>query len=242
MQFAEAQFYGRLGKSCLRELTRHAYSGSTAVAGPLKNHLVSFRSLLGSETPRRVGRLSCRTFILLTDACYEPGGDLVAGIGGVLLTGTGSALDFFSLKVPEEGCRLMSANDEATIIYELEALGVLIGMAIFCEHLSDCEKEKEPSVGVGITCFVDNDASRYALIKGYARKDVAGGVLKQIASMECEYGMVPWFARVNSESNIADGPSRLKTELVRRLGFRDKSSEARFRMLECFKKLAAHLY
>ena len=242
MQFAEAQFYGRLGKSCLRELTRHAYSGSTAVAGPLKNHLVSFRSLLGSETPRRVGRLSCRTFILLTDACYEPGGDLVAGIGGVLLTGTGSALDFFSLKVSEEGCRLMSANDEATIIYELETLGVLIGMAIFCEHLSDCEKEKEPSVGVGITCFVDNDASRYALIKGYARKDVAGGMLKQIASMECEYGMVPWFARVNSESNIADEPSRLKTELVRRLGFRDKSSEAHFRMLECFKKLAAHLY
>ena len=160
----------------------------------------------------------------------------------MLLTGTGSALDFFSLNVPEEGCRLMSANDEATIIYELETLGVLIGMAIFCEHLSDCEKEKEPSVGVGITCFVDNDASRYALIKGYARKDVAGGTLKQIASVECEYGMVPWFARVNSESNIADEPSRLKTELVRRLGFRDKSSEARFRMLECFKKLAARLY
>ena len=80
------------------------------------------------------------------------------------------------------------------------------------------------------------------MIKGYARKDVAGGMLKQIASMECEYGMVPWFARVNSESNIADEPSRLKTELVRRLGFRDKSSEAHFRMLECFKKLAAHLY
>ena len=46
MQFAEARFYGRLGKSCLRELTRHAYSGSTAVAGPWKNHLVSFRSCL----------------------------------------------------------------------------------------------------------------------------------------------------------------------------------------------------
>ena len=53
-----------------------------------------------------------------------------------------------------------------------------------------------------------------------------------------------WFARVNSESNIADEPSWHKTELVRRLGFRDrdKSSEAHFRMLECFKKLAAHLY
>ena len=62
-----------------------------AGAGPLKDHLVSFRSLLGSETPRRVGRLSCRTFILLTDACYKPGGDLVAGIGGVLLTGTGTS-------------------------------------------------------------------------------------------------------------------------------------------------------
>ena len=31
--------------------------------------------------------------------------------------------------------------------------------------------------------------------------------------MECKYGMVPWFVRVNSES-IIDEPSRLKTELV----------------------------
>ena len=50
------------------------------------------------------------------------------------------------------------------------------------------------------------------------------------------------FATVNLESNIADEPSRLKTELVRRLGLRDKSSEAHFRVLKCFKKLAAHLY
>ena len=77
-----------------------------------------------------------RSYMLFADACFGPGTEVFAGAGGVLLTGLGSAISYAALSVPEECCRFMSANDEATITCELETLGVQVGLAaVFRDYL-----------------------------------------------------------------------------------------------------------
>ena len=44
LQFAQAQFFGRLGRRCLDEITRHAYSGRLKLSITAKERLEEFRN------------------------------------------------------------------------------------------------------------------------------------------------------------------------------------------------------
>ena len=108
----------------------------------------------------------------LTDAFCDPGSETKGGLGGVLLTGTGSAISFFSVPVADKACNLLAKKDEATVIYELEMLAVLIGFLVFKEFLmANIEADGETIAGIGVVSYIDNDAARYALIAGTAKKD-----------------------------------------------------------------------
>ena len=63
--------------------------------------------------------------------------------------------------------------------------------------------------GIGIVSYIDNDAARFALISGVSKKDVAGLIVEEVACVESELGIAPWFGRVGTESNLADEPSKL---------------------------------
>ena len=227
LHFAESQSFGRLGRHCLKLITSHAFSGAIGVQERLRIALLDFANLLRAEKPRVVGRISCRSFMILTDACFDPGAETKGGLGGVLLTGTGSAISFFSVPVSDKDCSLLAKKDEATVIYELEMLAVLIGFLVFKEFLMvNIGSDRETVAGIGVVSYIDNDAARYALVAGTAKKDVAGAIVRDLTVVETEHGLVPWFGRVGTESNIADEPSRFATERVKELGFADKSGLA----------------
>ena len=118
LQFAESQCFGRLGKHCLKLITSHAFSGAIGVPEKLSCAILDFANLLRAEKPRVVGRISCRSFMILTDAFFDPGSEIKGGLGGVLLTGTGSAISFFSVPVSDKDCNLLAKKDEATVISE----------------------------------------------------------------------------------------------------------------------------
>ena len=59
-----------------------------------------------------------------------------------------------------------------------------------------------------ILIFVDNDASRFGLIKAESNSLVSQKIIKQYYRLESLSPSVTWFARVPSESNPADPPSR----------------------------------
>ena len=54
LQFAQAQFFGGLGRRCLDEITRHAYSGRLKLSVAAKERLEEFRKFLSSAQPRLV--------------------------------------------------------------------------------------------------------------------------------------------------------------------------------------------
>ena len=240
MQFAETQCFGRVGRALLKLVTTHAYSGTMFVSKRLRCALLDFAALLRDTRPRLIGPISCSSFMLLTDAFYDPGESPAAGLGGTLLTGHGAALVYFSVKVEAEDCAKLALNDEATVIYELELLAVLIGFLIFKEWIGSERPQRDGIMaGVGIVSYIDNDAARYALISGVSKKDVASMIVGDLASVESELGIAPWFARVGTESNLADEPSRFFTKNVEKLGFRNWSERAIQLSGQFFSKITA---
>lgn len=66
--------------------------------------------------------------------------------------------------------------------------------------------------------FVDNNAVRDVSISGRARKAVGMALIESLLLLEVDSNIFPWYARVPSPSNIADAPSRGKTEELMMLG------------------------
>ena len=65
--------------------------------------------------------------------------------------------------------------------------------------------------------FADQDAARRGLIKGYSPVARSASLIDATLQALAGVGTYPWFARVPTASNIADGPSRLCFEEVLRL-------------------------
>ena len=57
-------------------------------------------------------------------------------------------------------------------------------------------------------CFVDNEAAKSAFIATKTPSVQFGLLLEWLAAWEERHSTFPWFERVSSAANIADGPSR----------------------------------
>ena len=66
--------------------------------------------------------------------------------------------------------------------------------------------------------FVDNDAARHALIKGASPSGPSAALAGAFWSNEERLGSFSWVERVPTQSNPADGPSRLCFTEARSLG------------------------
>ena len=64
-------------------------------------------------------------------------------------------------------------------------------------------------VGEMAIFFVDNNSARDGLIRGYSPVLESCRLIGASAFLDAALGLVPWYERVPSASNIADDPSRL---------------------------------
>ena len=84
-------------------------------------------------------------------------------------------------------------------IYLIELLAALIALKVWGRRFQQRF----------VVSFVDNEASRAALIKAWSDVPAANNILRLYVDDEMEHGWKPWFGRVPSHSNPADDPSRL---------------------------------
>ena len=73
--------------------------------------------------------------------------------------------------------------------------------------------------GARLISFVDNNACRDCLIRGYSPVLRSAVLVGRTWLADAQLGCSPWFTRVPSEANISDGPSRLDFMEVERLGY-----------------------
>ena len=84
-----------------------------------------------------------------------------------------------------------------------------------------------------VLIFVDNDTSRFCLIRGLSKSSAMSRLIVAFDSLDSFCAMVYWLERVASFSNIADGPSRGSSDealmlVGARLSFDHHGALARF--------------
>jgi hypothetical protein len=137
-------------------------------------------------------------FFVFTGACFSSE-TREGGIAGVLMGPDGCVLGWFGEKVPSKLCDTFMAEKQEQAIGELEAFAVLVAYKLWHGFLTSRH----------VVTFIDNEGSRFLILKGYAANKVLSCIVHEIALQEEEGCLLPWYSRVPSEANVADFPSRL---------------------------------
>ena len=194
--FADTYLHGRFGALLMKHLIDHAYGTTSQVSDELFHVLTALYVRLRDNKAKEV-KISHteQRFVLYTDASYE---NKQGGIGGVLIDSYGRVVSWFSHHLSERTCLAFGADEKETVIYELELVAAIFGLTIWSEQIKDhCT-----------ILFVDNEGVRYTIIKAAAKGGAALKLVKYYISLESDLALALWCARVSSESNIADFPSR----------------------------------
>ena len=196
--FADSFMHGRLGAILLKKLSEHAYGRTSKFDEDVAQALTAMAKRLEVGEPRRVHVGSMEKWFIFTDASYEPEMQ-PGGLGGVLVDSSGCLVTWFGLELGPTSCLSLGGARKDTLIYELELLAAVLSLHLWC-------KSGESNIHVW---FGDKDSVRYALIKASGSGSVAIAMLKFHLVDEAPRNSLVWFARVPTEANISDFPSRL---------------------------------
>ena len=198
LAFCDAFIFGRLGKIALQDITKHAYAnpfGEQLTPSTLDSMRL-LRSRIAEGKPRRLTCELLDTLYLFTDASFDA--DQHAGLGAVLVDGAGKISAWFGLSLDHAQLAPFLADGQQTIIGELETLAVALALMVWQNLLES----------VQLMVYIDNEGSKYSLIKGYSTSRAITAVCALAATTLDAHFVLPWFARVPSISNLADYPSR----------------------------------
>ena len=179
---------------------------STESCKPHKRQVASLcdwaRSVLSVLSPREVrpgGRLE--PVLVFTDAAYE---DDVATWGIVLLDPVSGVRTALGGKIPTSLVSLWRELGSQQVITLAEAFAVLLARV----ELRQCIKDRR------VIFFVDNEGARYSLIKGSSPTLALLQIVQLFHACAEHDRCIPWIERVPSSSNVADFPSRDKTDVA----------------------------
>ena len=145
--------------------------------------------------------------LLFTDGAVEGESWSVVSCGAVLFV-PGLLPCVFGTNVPEQVTRLWQDRGCKQVIGQAEVLPVAMAKTLWKSRLH----------GRQVIVFVDNGSALDAFIKGAGNAHGSRELLIVSAaldeSLDCDW----WYARVPSLANVADAPSRLKSELLKCLG------------------------
>ena len=195
--FAESFLHGRLGRMVLAKLVEHAYGRSSSIDHDLKVALGAMVLRLQSSKARQVTTADNVQWFIFSDASYEPQ-FMEGGLGGVLVDQHGCVSQWFGLALCKAQCLQFCAELKDTIIYELEMAATVLAMAPWC-------KEQTRDLH---THFGDNDAGRFSFMQGSATGTITQKLMECHLMLEAGSGSRTWYARVPTEANFSDFPSR----------------------------------
>ena len=158
LAFANSQIMGKAGQFALKHLSAHIHAWPfVAKLSDVTLQSLSFlHDRIAEGRPRRITRSLGHPWLVFTDASFEP--SYTGGLGGVLITPSGSVRCWFSLPLGEADIRPLLPLKAETGIGELEAIAVVLAMRLWVAHLVSSE----------CVIYLDNEGARFSLIKGYS--------------------------------------------------------------------------
>ena len=196
--FAENQVFGREANWAFKSVSKACRSsGHVRVNAPLQQSLEYLRDRVVMGLSREVNSGDRQIFHLYTDACHEAEG---GGLGGMLYSCNGLLLRWFGEW--REDLSAINPDGKAGLIYELEMIAALQGVARLCQSINYSN----------LILFCDNEGVVGSLICGKTDVPLAQRWINDILAFEASKDLCLWVERVPSASNPADAPSRMNLE------------------------------
>ncbi|CAE7310167.1 unnamed protein product, partial [Symbiodinium sp. CCMP2456] len=125
LQFAEQQISGKRAGLAYQELSRHVSKGGGKLDTSTRTALEFLADHVANSPPRCITDRSCYTWHLYVDASND---DDKAGIGGILLSESGSYIGHFSEYLSESARGTLNTSDSENPIFELECFAIWCGV------------------------------------------------------------------------------------------------------------------
>ena len=198
LAFCDAFIFGRLGKISLQAITQHAYAKpfNTSVDDVLSGALQVLHDRMAAARPRQIDLNLAHTFVLFTDAAFDPVKG--SGLGAVLVGPNRKVVAWFGLKLTLTHLQPILREGRQTVIGELETLAAAVSLRLWSRILASSK----------LLLFIDNEGARFSLIKGVSKAPAITAICSIASQVLDEFCIMPWFSRVPSLSNLADLPSR----------------------------------
>ena len=208
--FSRAQVFGKVGASALQALGKVAdcTEGSPALGDRAIAALQWLVAMLQELRPREISVRHEPPLLLFVDGAYEdPGSEPVVTVGAVLFDPTRPERGprYFGQVVGPSLVGWWAKGNKNQLIGQAELLPVLLAKHTW----SDAFRNRRCFV------FIDNNSARYSLVNGYSPVLDSSQIISDVWLCDATQGVSSWYARVPTASNIADGPSRLRFEVVR---------------------------
>ena len=198
LAFADAQVMGLAGRFALQQITAHAYHSpfKARLSYGCSTALKFLRKRIAEGTPRAITPAIKDCWLLFTDASFHEDGS--GGLGGVLVSPSGSLRSWFSLPLGASEIAPLLPLHSVNAIGELETIAVALALQLWCNNLASC----------CLVSYIDNEGAKFSLVKGCSRSPVLARICHWVATLCEKRTILPWFSRVPSPSNIADAPSK----------------------------------
>ena len=186
--------HGKQARAPMKAISARQYSreGSARLTPRLRRSLQSLRKILRSARAREVHEDGARrqSHVIYIDA--EGSGQTA----GVLFREGRTRPLFFRWKVPKSWDDWLEPRKTQIGVYE--AATAPVALASFAEYIRDSD----------IVLFIDNIGAQGALSSGYGETEDICTICETFWELAAEINCGVWMERVDSKSNIADGPSR----------------------------------
>ena len=209
--FLCSTLFGKVGRfaSLGVRAREHSSSSDQKIDHHLETSLRLMMEFISTCRPREVHMGSAPSpMILYTDASDVPDREPRFIVGGVLIDRRDGQAKMSHFHWPVPQSMVARWIPKQTYMGQLEILAGPIALATWEDSLTR----------VRCIHFVDNDAASASLVKGYSPKsdscELAGAYWLQAAKTATDL----YVDRVESKSNLSDGPSRLEFHTLRALG------------------------
>ena len=141
----------------------------------------------------------CKPILVFSDGAAEGEDRGVVSVGAVIVDTASHECFMFGGLVPDELVGLWKADGRVQVIGQAELLPVLLARLLRPGWFR----------GRRVFFFIDNDAARHSLVRGYSSAKGSLEIVREFIRLELDEPTFSWFARIPSTSNPGDGPSRL---------------------------------
>lgn len=169
--------------------------------------LTFLRSNVANGVPLVLTAHTEKPMLIFTDGAFEAGDPASGSIGGILYDHIGRPLYFFSEKVPQILLDIFMQESDHPI-YLIELLACFVAFRLWCPGRT----------GIYVVSYIDNEASRMALVRAYSSTGIGNVLVSMIVQLETVSQWKVWYGRVNSHSNPSDDPSRFVCDWLIAIG------------------------